>query len=95
MNNELELYFHIPFCQRKCLYCDFLSFAPGEGIINRYMDSLFKEITFRGSQCANRIVTSVFIGGGTPSFIDPSFIKALLRLVRDSFLLSPDCEISI
>ena len=64
---ELELYFHIPFCVRKCLYCDFLS-APADGeTIGKYMEALLAETVGSALSYEDYTVSTVFIGGGTPS----------------------------
>ena len=104
-NKPLELYFHIPFCERKCLYCDFLS-APGEEAQKEaYMRALLLEAAERGKRMAykeqeenervRRVVTSVFLGGGTPSVIPGKWIQALLDIVREHYFLTGDAEITM
>ncbi len=93
------LYFHIPFCVRKCLYCDFLSFSMAEKEQDAYMEALFLETAKRAAYLrenfSNYQVHSVYIGGGTPSVVAPEKIAQLLDLVRASFWLTLDCEISM
>ncbi len=97
---NLGIYIHIPFCRQKCLYCDFLSMASGteEDLLHRaYMNLLKKEIqlTARELPSDSFRVESVFIGGGTPSLVDPALITDLMSEVRASFHLSDDPEITI
>lgn len=92
---ELELYFHIPFCVRKCLYCDFLS-APGEEKTKaRYMETLTRETKERAGDYRNYRVVSVFVGGGTPSIVSPEKIRVLLETVRADYDLAEDAEITL
>lgn len=97
---DLGIYIHIPFCRQKCLYCDFLSMASGteEDLLHRaYMDLLKNEIqlTARELPSDSFRVDSIFIGGGTPSLVDPALITDLMSEVRASFHLSDDPEITI
>lgn len=91
----LELYIHIPFCVRKCLYCDFLSFPADRRTQAEYMDQLRCEITSQGPWYADYLVTTVFIGGGTPSALDGEQITLLMQAIRRSFVLAEDAEITI
>lgn len=91
----LELYIHIPFCVRKCLYCDFLSAPAGEETRERYVEALLSEITGRGEAYGDCRVTSVFFGGGTPSLLTAKQMKRLLGTVSGSFFLAPDAEITV
>lgn len=86
--NELELYIHIPFCVRKCNYCDFLSFAADEETKARYVDALVSEIRAEGQKYAGRKVISVYIGGGTPSVLSEDQTAKIMEAVRTSFDLS-------
>lgn len=91
----LELYFHIPFCRRKCLYCDFLS-APGSVETKRaYMEALRWETAQAAVELKRYLVSSVFIGGGTPSVVPPEEIGKLLQEVRTDYHLDPEAEITI
>lgn len=92
---QLELYFHIPFCVRKCLYCDFLS-APGDvDTKDRYMEALLTETVGSALRYADYRVTSVFIGGGTPSVVRASYIAELMDAVRAHYDLAEDAELTI
>ncbi len=91
---ELELYIHIPFCVKKCNYCDFLSFSGNKKIQDEYLEALLEEIMHTDIS-PEMIVTSIFIGGGTPSVIDEEWIAAILFEVRRKFSLSDEIEITI
>lgn len=94
-NKELELYFHIPFCVQKCLYCDFLSGSRDENTKKAYMEAMLKEIEGRATEYNDYIVTTMFIGGGTPSVIDALCIEKLLKKVEEYFSVAEDAEITI
>ena len=92
---NLEIYIHIPFCVRKCEYCDFLSFPADDDAKLRYVKGLMAEVIFYGPLMKNYQVSSVYIGGGTPSSIDEQWIAALMEGVFDCFNVLSDAEISI
>ena len=92
---ELELYIHIPFCVKKCSYCDFLSAPATEQTKEAYMAALFAEIGGRAKDYRDRIVTSVFIGGGTPSLLSGEQIGQLMDHIREQFSLAEDAEITM
>ncbi len=95
MNNkpESELYIHIPFCARKCSYCDFCSFPAGRPAQKAYADALKKEIA--AADGGQYTVRSVFIGGGTPSLLCAGDIRDILSVVNDHFRMKKDAEITI
>ena len=95
MNTELSIYVHIPFCVRKCLYCDFLSFNAGSELIESYFNALGKELLLWSKEYKDYEVISVFIGGGTPSFVDSKYIVELIDLIKERFTLLEDAEITI
>ena len=92
--SELELYIHIPFCVRKCFYCDFLSAPAGADTRERYVQALLSEIIGRSREYGDRLVTSVFFGGGTPSLLTAPQMKRLLETVSGSFFLAQGAEIT-
>lgn len=92
---ELELYIHIPFCVKKCDYCDFLSFPADNRTQRRYVDALQKEIIYYGALYPDRKITTIFIGGGTPSWLDEEEIVRILHTVREAFAVEHDAEITI
>ena len=87
---ELELYIHIPFCVRKCNYCDFLSFPADEDTQRQYVKALCKEISYYGAHCRDYVVSTVYIGGGTPSWLWESDMAAILDAIQKSFSLLPE-----
>ena len=92
---ELELYIHIPFCVRKCSYCDFLSAPATEQTREAYMAALFAEIGGRAKDYSDRTVTSIFIGGGTPSLLSGEQIGQLMDRIREQFAMAQDAEITM
>lgn len=88
---SLMLYLHIPFCVRKCAYCDFVSYAGCEAAMPRYVDALIAEMDRRPSR---ERVSSVFFGGGTPSLLSAGELSRLLRAIRERYDLMEHCEIS-
>ena len=92
---ELELYLHIPFCKRKCNYCDFCSFPAGDDDISIYIRKLQQEILYWGRRLQSPSVSTVFIVGGTPSLIPAVQIESLMNTVRDSFSCAETMECTI
>lgn len=87
----LGLYLHIPFCQKKCSYCDFYSIESTEHI-DRFVEMLQREIRLRAVLHDGRPFTSVFFGGGTPSLLRPEDIRAITGLLREVFSFADDAE---
>lgn len=92
---DLRIYVHVPFCVKKCDYCDFISGPSGEEDIKNYFDALFKEIRSYKDRGNNYIISSVFIGGGTPSSVDSKIILKLLDELRSVFEFDPEAEMTI
>ena len=90
----LELYVHIPFCVRKCQYCDFLSGPSDEETKDRYIEALLKEIRAAEHTEVYEIV-SVFIGGGTPSALKAEAIASIMRTLQEQFFFCEDAEVTI
>lgn len=95
MSKNMELYLHIPFCVRKCAYCDFLSFPGEESAQRRYVKKLTEEIRKTGAGCREYTVSTVFVGGGTPSILKPEWMRELFEELRTSFRLEEDAEVSM
>lgn len=95
MNKSMELYLHIPFCARKCAYCDFLSFSCGTEIQKRYVDRLIEEIKTASAGFRDTTVTSVFVGGGTPSILSSGEIVRIFDALRNTFNIEETAEISM
>jgi oxygen-independent coproporphyrinogen-3 oxidase len=93
----LSLYVHLPWCLRKCPYCDFNSheIVPGEMPEQRYLDALVADLEASLPLVWGREVHSIFIGGGTPSLFSPRGIDRLLSDIRARLKLVPDCEITL
>ena len=92
--NSLELYFHIPFCIKKCEYCDFLSGPATRTRQEDYIYALLREMKTI-SEKEKRSVDTIFIGGGTPSVPDWDVMEKFLKGMREDFNVSPDAEITI
>lgn len=92
---KLELYIHIPFCVRKCNYCDFLSAPSDEQTRKEYTDALVRELEGRRTEGEAYEVVSVFIGGGTPSILETSCMERLMETVRECYSLSSKAEITV
>ena len=90
----LELYVHIPFCVRKCQYCDFLSGPSDEETKDRYIEALLKEIR-AAEHTEDYEIVSVFIGGGTPSALKAEAIASIMRTLQEQFLFCEDAEVTI
>lgn len=95
MDKKMELYLHIPFCVRKCAYCDFLSFPQGEDTQRQYVEKLKEEIRFTGAACREYTVSTVFVGGGTPSVLKSEWMRELFEELRASFSIEEAAEISM
>lgn len=85
------IYVHIPFCASKCAYCDFASFSCGDK--EKYFEHLINEI--KSSQHAGRAVDTIYFGGGTPSFVNASFIENVLKTLKNIFKIDKNAEITI
>lgn len=92
---ELELYVHIPFCVKKCAYCDFLSAPAGEREIRAYTDALIREIRARGENHKDYRVRTVFLGGGTPSVLSGEDAARIFRALKKSFDIAENPEITL
>ncbi|HKM00279.1 MAG TPA: radical SAM family heme chaperone HemW, partial [Mobilitalea sp.] len=82
---ELGLYIHVPFCVKKCDYCDFLSAPSNEPTKRRYFDALITEIRSYEGKTSEYKVPTIFFGGGTPSCVDASYIKEVIHVIREVF----------
>nr|WP_243021480.1 radical SAM family heme chaperone HemW [Clostridium sp. AM16-23] len=91
----MELYLHMPFCVRKCAYCDFLSFPSGAETQRMYAKRLMKDIDVMGKRYGEIPVETIFIGGGTPSVPDSALIVEIMEHVRHAFHVADGAEISM
>ena len=86
---------HIPFCVRKCEYCDFLSAPAGADTQQEYVRNLLLEIEQKGVRCTDYEVTTIFFGGGTPSILKAGWIADILNAIHRNFKVRKDAEITI
>lgn len=91
---NIGLYIHIPFCKSKCFYCDFNSFPGMDSYIESYFKALYKELLIYSRELKNKIGT-IFIGGGTPSYVSEGLIAMLLEHITSYYDIADDAEISI
>ena len=91
----LSIYVHIPFCMSKCHYCDFTSFICNKDTMDKYIEDLIREINLYKDKLGNYSIRTIFIGGGTPSSIDPKYIEKILRLIYKNFNIEKLQEVSI
>lgn len=89
------IYIHIPFCVKKCNYCDFLSFNVNESTIEKYICALIQEIRAEQFLTKDTIIDTIYFGGGTPSYIASRYIEEILCTLRNKFVISKDAEITI
>ena len=78
-NRELGVYIHIPFCKCKCEYCDFISYCNKDNLIGDYIEAVKKEISLQNIQS---YINTIYIGGGTPSYIDSKYIKEIIKEIK-------------
>lgn len=98
-----SLYLHIPFCEHKCIYCDFYSIAPADtgardsaALMRGFLAALESEIGLRGDdQTFQTSFETVFFGGGTPSLLDPSDVQTILGLLHSRFMIEPHAEVTL
>lgn len=89
---KIGIYIHIPFCKKKCKYCDFISFCSDEISIEKYIGALIKEIK---NSTNDKKVSTVYIGGGTPSLIDSKYICQVIETIKNKFKIEENAEITL
>lgn len=94
MKKELELYIHIPFCIRKCAYCDFLSGPSDDATIQKYVEALCQEIKANAEIAKEYVVTTIFFGGGTPSILSGEQMSYIFESLKNVFEIAEDAEIT-
>ena len=95
MKKDLGLYIHIPFCVKKCAYCDFLSWKGSGEEREAYVQALEKEISSYSEFAKDYRVSTVFFGGGTPSVLEGEQTERILKKIRDTFRVEKDAEITL
>ena len=91
----LGLYVHIPFCRQKCSYCDFYSLPHSEEKMDAYTAALVRHLEEVAPQAAAHVVDTVYIGGGTPTYLGAARLKTILTAIRKRYRLSHDAEITV
>ncbi len=91
----ISLYVHIPFCETKCPYCDFNTYAAIEPLMPAYVSAMQAEIDLWGRLLDSPDVHTVFFGGGTPSYLPADDIRRIMQRLRSAFSLSPDAEVTL
>ena len=102
-SSDLSFYIHIPYCVKRCGYCDFNTYTPAElkvessltEISHSYIDLMMKEIEMARAFSDARTVPTIFFGGGTPSLMEPADLGRVIATIADHFELSSDCEITM
>ena len=89
------IYVHIPFCKAKCRYCDFASFPDKITFAESYMACVYREMSMRKEELKDYTFNTLYIGGGTPSVVDESYIAMLVAAAKKNFNLTKDAEITI
>lgn len=95
VDDEFGIYVHVPFCSHICPYCDFNTYAGQSARIPAYVEAVQRELAFWANQFDGRTAASIFIGGGTPSLLEPIQIKAILTTCKSLFDLAPGAEVTI
>ena len=92
---SLSIYIHWPFCKIKCPYCDFNSYKRDSVDQTQWMEAYLRALELWFSRLDQRIVGSIFFGGGTPSLLDPKSVELSLQKINKLWGINNDCEISI
>lgn len=92
---KVAIYVHIPFCQARCAYCDFNTYAGLETLIPAYVTAVRREIEIAGERWGHLTVPTIYFGGGTPSILPPDLLDELLHALRFTFHVSQDAEITL
>lgn len=95
MKKNMQIYVHIPFCLKKCAYCDFLSFSCDERSQLDYADALIREIEFYGPKMEEYEISTIFIGGGTPTWLEENKMLEIIDSIYTYFNVSPDAEVTM
>jgi oxygen-independent coproporphyrinogen-3 oxidase len=95
LKKPLSVYIHIPFCQRKCSYCTFISSTPTTNQIDNYINALIAEITSASTKTTNHIVKTIYIGGGTPSILENHHLTKIFDALKSTFQIDNGAEVTI
>jgi len=94
-NQGMGLYIHVPFCATKCPYCDFNTYQGIESLLEPYLEALTTEIQLWGRVLSKLRVNTVFLGGGTPSYLPEHHLPRIFEVINSSFVLREDAEITV
>ena len=94
-SEDLSIYIHIPFCKKKCKYCDFLSAPASDRVQEEYFHALLEEMTAQAKEYSHQVVRSVYIGGGTPSVAGPKRLCKVMETLFSHFTVAENAEISM
>ena len=92
---NLGIYVHIPFCKKKCEYCDFVSYSGIENLQKEYVDALISDIKNSSKLVSNYKIDTIYFGGGTPSYIESKYIVDILRVIKKNYKVTKNAEITI
>lgn len=92
---ELGIYVHIPFCKQKCSYCDFISYWDKNDLVEKYIEALKQEIKNNAEDVSKYEISTIYIGGGTPSHIESKHIGEILKIIKQKYNVSKNAEITI
>ena len=96
MNRDISLYFHVPFCSKKCPYCHFFVLPNEEKLKSSYIEALHKEWALRLPQIQGKRILSIYFGGGTPTKLEPiQYQRILEKIIHSDVEISSDCEITL
>ncbi len=91
--NDLGIYIHVPFCGKKCGYCDFYSLKYSKNRAESYLQAVLRNIDNYGDSA--RSVDTIYFGGGTPSLLFPEQLSLIIERIREKFIVSDECEITL
>ncbi|MFW6054832.1 MAG: radical SAM family heme chaperone HemW [Thermodesulfobacteriota bacterium] len=91
----MHLYVHVPFCRSRCSYCGFVSYPYDRGRVEDYLLALTEEIRVLGQRWQRPQISSLYVGGGTPSLLTPFELEGIFRAIRDNFFVKPELELTL
>jgi oxygen-independent coproporphyrinogen-3 oxidase len=89
------IYIHIPFCRKKCTYCDFHFSTTFESYRERMTDALVKEIKYRSTELSGETIKTIYFGGGTPSILSDTELHSILQTIRENYILDANAEVTL
>lgn len=95
VDSPIGIYIHVPFCAHICPYCDFTTYAGKDSLIPTYVDAVVQEIGLRVPEARNRSISTIYLGGGTPSLLEPEDIAHILSSIRAQYIIEAHVEITM